>query len=756
MKFPKVMFSTRRKFTSKIYIFVCLFINIQILYTVIMRRFCLLQLIFTFLLPAAVPVCPVMAQMPQRNNNQVAITGWTDDTHYLIRKYDSEKNLIIQSVDIKTGKSINVTPAKTERELLSQSLPQGTVLSVSDPISPDMKSAVISKDNDLFYFRTGDRELKRLTNDKSAEVNARFSPDGKKIAYTKNKDLYVFDLLNNREIRLTFDATDNIYNGYSSWVYMEEILGRPGRYAAFWWSPDGTKIAYLRTDETDVPIFTLNRLDETDGIHGLIEATHYPKPGDPNPKVKLGIADIATAKTVWVNTDYNIDQYIAWPFWTPDSKKLAIQIVNRDQNEIKIILAEPVSGDFKQIYSENRKTWVEFYDDIYVMKNGSGFIVRSYKNDWENLYYYAWDGRLINQLTDFDFRITSIDQVDEDLKVIYFSATGPESTDIHAFSVGLDGKNLLKISNGEGTHTVSVSPKGNYLIDTWNSISSAGSIIAYNKKGKFLKDIYKFDQPVYDPAKNSRAELIKIPTSDGLFRMPAIITYPVNFDSTKKYPVVFTIYGGPDSRNVSNKWQGASPTWYSQNGIITFTVDHRGSGQFGKKGLDYIYRCLGKWEILDYEDAVKWLLTKPYVDGTRMGITGSSYGGYMTCLALTKGADYWTHGFAGSSVTDYRLYDNIYTERYMDTPQDNPEGYKDGSALTFAKDYKGKLFMTHGDMDDNVHMQNSIYLISRLQDEGKSFEFMLYPGGRHGWGGAKAVHSRNLANNFWLRNFFGK
>ncbi|MCX6327829.1 MAG: prolyl oligopeptidase family serine peptidase, partial [Bacteroidia bacterium] len=361
---------------------------------------------------------------------------------------------------------------------------------------------------------------------------------------------------------------------------------------------------------------------------------------------------------------------------------------------------------------------------------------------------------LITQLTNFNFRVTGIDRVDENLKVVYFSATGTESTDVHAFRVELDGKNLLQITKGDGTHSLSISPKGTYFIDTWNSISSPGSILSLDKNAKIIKEIYKFDQPSFDASKNSKAEMVKIMTSDGLFSMPAIITYPVNFDSSKKYPVVFTIYGGPDYKNVSNKWPGSNPSWYSQNGIITITVDHRGSGQFGRKGLDYIHRCLGKWEIIDYEDAVKWLRTKPYIDSTRMGITGSSYGGYMTCLALTKGADYWTHGFAGSSVTDYRLYDNIYTERYMDTPQDNPEGYKDGSALTFAKNYKGKLYMTHGDMDDNVHIQNSIYLISRLQDEGKSFEFMLYPGGRHGWGGAKAIHSRNEANNFWLRNFF--
>ena len=691
-----------------------------------------------------------------RSPDQVEILGWADDTHYIIRKPGADKKPVTMNVDIRTSKSQIVPPSKTDRELLLESLPAGVAIGMNDIVSPDMKSAVIVKDNDIWLYIKGDKELKRLTSDASQEVNARFSPDGRRIAYTKNRDLYVYDIATAREIRLTSDASENIYNGYAAWVYYEEILGRASRYAAFWWSPDGNRLAYLRFDETEVPVFTLNRLDEPDGVHGILEVVHYPKPGDPNPKVKMGIADIASGKTTWVKTDYSVDQYIAWPFWTPDSKKLAIQVLNRDQNNLKIILADPFTGDFRQIYEESWKTWIEFHEDTYVMKNGSGFILRSCRNGWENLYYISWDGHQIAQLTNLDFRVTSIDRVDEEMKMVYLTATGSESTDSHVFRVGLDGKNLLQLTNGSGTHNVNISPKGSYYTDTWNSITSTGSILTFDWRARLLKEIHKFEQPAFNPAENQKAEFVKIMTSDGLFNMPAIITYPVNFDPSKKYPVVFAIYGGPDSKNISNRWQGTSASWYSQNGIITFAVDHRGSGQFGKTGLDYLHRSLGKWEVLDYADAVRWLISKPFVDASRIGITGSSYGGYMTCMALTKGAEYWTHGFAGSSVTDWRLYDNVYTERYMDTPRDNPDGYKESSALTYVSGYKGKLYMTHGDLDDNVHMQNSIYLISKLEDAGKSFRFMVYPGGRHGWSGAKAIHSRNEANQFWMESFFGK
>ena len=682
---------------------------------------------------------------------------WINDNHMLFRTFDSEKKPIVVDYNCKTGKSVEVADYMSDMQKLRRILPGDVMTATDQAVSGDYTAVVISRDSDLWYFDGTDTIGRRLTYDEGREVNMRFAPGDRKIAYTKNRDLYVFDLDRNEEIRLTSDATERIYNGWASWVYYEEILGRPSRYAAFWWSPDAQRIAYLHTDDNPVPLYYINALDKSDGLHGRLETTPYPKAGDPNPVVKMGIAEIATTKTTWVKTDESVDQYIAWPSWTPDSRGLMIQVQNRDQNDMRFILADAATGDFKEIYRETSPTWVDFFEDIYVMNDGSGFILRSYRdNKWHNLYYYGWDGSLRSQITKFDWKVTQIVSVNEERGEIYFSATGPGLIDSHLYRASLDGSGLQQITSGEGYHTASVSPGGSWFIDSWSSIADPGGIDLIDRKGKTVRNLYRQETFTFDPEKNQRSEIVRILTSDGLFELPAMITYPVKFDPSKKYPVIFTVYGGPDMGDVRNRWQGNMPDWYAVNGIVTIDVDHRGSGEFGRRGLDYMYRSLGKWEISDYSDAVKWLRKQSWVDSTRMGITGGSYGGYVTCLALTRGADYWTHGIADYSVTDWRLYDNVYTEKYMDTPDDNPDGYRDGSVITWAENLKGKLLIRHGDLDDNVHFQNVIWLVSALQDLNRPFEMMIYPGGRHGWGGPKRVFMTGEGHSFWLKNFFGE
>ncbi len=669
----------------------------------------------------------VFAQRGQRGGGG---TTWIDDTHYVEFQKDKDGKDVKMSVDAATGKAKSYA--------------------VKEEAPAPMRPSVMVKDGELYYSDGVSTTPKQITANPGKEVNPRISPDQKSVAFTRDNDLYVIDLATNLERRLTMDGTNLIYNGYASWVYFEEILGRASQYCAFWWSPDSKSISFLRFDDTEVPLFILMR---GDSLHGAPEMTRYPVPGDPNPKVKLGFADIGSGKITWAKFDYNVDQYIAWPFWKPDSKEMMIQVLNRDQNHMQFFMVNPSTGDLRKIYDEKRPTWVDFFEDIYVLKNGTGFIMNSYRSDWHNLYYHDWDGKLVAKLSPVNWRVGGISKVDEEKGMVYFSGR-PESTENHFYSVKLDGTGMTQLTEGAGSHSISLSPGGSYLIDNWTHVTNPGKKELRDKNGKLVRLLGETKYE-YDPTKHQKAEYVRIPSTDG-FQLPAIIIYPVNFDPTKKYPVIFTIYGGPDAGGVRNSFQSLNPSWYAQNGIITINVDHRASGQFGKKGIDYMYRNLGKWEMVDYAEAVKWLRTKPFVDPARMGMTGGSYGGYTTCLALTAGADFWTHGIALYSVTDWGLYDNVYTERFMDTPKDNPEGYKAGTAMHFADKLKGKLYIVHGEMDDNVHMQNSIQLISKLQDLNKEFQFMMYPNGRHGWGGAKATHLRDLQNKFWLKEFFGR
>ncbi len=673
----------------------------------------------------------ILAGSAQGQFRRPAGIKWADDSHYYETQKDKKGQDVLMLVDVVTG---NAKKAKAEPTASRTANPR-----------------VVVKDGNIFLSSSDSDESRQLTANPGLERNPRFSNDQKRIAFTRDHDLFVIDLETGLERRITTDGDSLIYNGYASWVYFEEILGRGSRYAAFWWSPDGSKLAFLRFDDSSVPLFTLMRADS---LHGAPEFTRYPKPGDPNPKVKLGIADLAKGTVAWADFDENVDQYIAWPFWKPNSSELLIQVLNRDQNHMQLFMVNTTSGKTKKIYNEQRKTWINFYEDLHVMEDGSGFILKSCKSDWMNLYYHDWDGNLKAQLTNFDFRVTMVTKVDEQKKVVFLSATGEESTESHMYRVNLDGTGLIKLTDGAGSHSANLSPGGSYLIDTWSSIYEPGKKEIRDENGKLVR-VLSETEFTYDPAKHTKTDLIRIMTSDG-FNLPATITLPLNFDPNKKYPVVFSVYGGPNAGGVSNRFRDSRAGWYAQNNIIEFSIAHRASGHFGKKGLDYMWRNLGKWEILDYAEGVKWLRKQAYVDATKIGITGGSYGGYTTAMALTSGADYWTHGIANLSVTSWALYDNVYTERFMDTPQQNPEGYKAGSVMTHASKLKGKLRIVHGEMDDNVHMQNSLQLVSKLQDLNKDFEFMVYPNGRHGWGGEKANHNRNQQYKFWYKHFFNE
>jgi dipeptidyl-peptidase-4 len=641
-----------------------------------------------------------------------AIRGWVDDNHYIEMQKDVAGKLVPMSVDVKTGKAVayNGTVADNPRP---------------GPASPPVTV-------------TGGRTVTS-------------SPDSQWVAYTKkDNNLYVMEVATKKETQLTTDGTDVVYNGYASWVYFEEILGRGSRYKAFWWSPDSKRICYMRFDDTDVPVFPLYVIE---GQHGYLEKAHYPKSGDKNPEVKIGVVPVTGGATTWADFNQKDDQYFGAPYWTP-AGELWVQWMNRGQDNLKIFNVDLTSGSKKLVYEESQPTWIDLDEGnrIQFLTAGNGFILKSDKDGWENLYLHDKEGKQINQITTGNFWGTAILKVDEKAKQIWFRARKENSARFDIYKTGFDGKGLTRLSFGEFSHDqVNVSPTGKYFITTYSNLATPPTMSLVDAKGKVIRELGNSKGEDFDNYALPKTELVRVKSGDGLFDLPVTITYPVNYDPNKKYPVLVSIYGGPNAGTVYDRWRpvGGTSQWWAQEGMIQVSFDNRSSGHFGKKGLNFIHRKLGIWEIEDYITCAKWLRQQSFVDSNRLAITGGSYGGYMTCMALTYGAGVFTHGVANSSVTDWHFYDTHYTERFMDAPKENPEGYKSTSVMTYANKYKGGLRIVHGTSDDNVHMQNSLVLINALQDQKKHFEFMVYPGERHGIGGLKGAHNRTEAYQFY-------
>jgi dipeptidyl-peptidase-4 len=626
-------------------------------------------------------------------------------------------------------------------------------------VMPEPEATLLVRNKDL-YWKKGSEE-RRLTQDEAEEKNATFSPDKLKVAYTKNNNLYSYDLVNGKETQLTNDGTQTILNGYATWVYWEEIFGRGTKFRAFWWSTDNKTIAYMRFDENKIPMFPLY---VADGSHGYIEETRYPKAGDPNPAVKLGFVAFNGGNTTWVDFGEETSHQLGWPKWAPNGERLYVQWQNRGQDSLEMYAVNPTDGSKTKVYTETQKTWVDLSEAdarIEFLNGGKDMLIQSDKTGWNHLYLYAADGTFKNAVTAGDYRVTSIDKVDEKNGFIYFKArTKERSAESNLFRVRMNGKDLKQLSpNGANVAGVSISPSGKYMAVTHSSLSSPTTISLFDQTGKLIRTLGSLGDGSVKEYALAKTELIRIKSADGKFELPAMVTWPKNMVPGKKYPMLVSIYGGPDAGTVYDRWQWSpSREWYAEEGVIQVAFDHRASGHFGKEGVNWMHRNLGHWELEDYSTMAKWFVANGQADPAKICITGFSYGGYMSCLALTKGADVFTHGMAGGSVTDWHLYDSHYTERFMDTPAENPEGYKTSSTLTHVENYKGVLQIVHGTMDDNVHMQNSIQLIGALQDKGKDFEFMLYPNGRHGWRNlpARANHFENLKTKFIYKHLLEK
>ena len=643
------------------------------------------------------------------------IQGWADDDHYLIMQKDKADSgkLKLMSVDVLTGNA--------------------------QPYNKKAAPATLSY------------------NLNNKEKNPTPSPDGKWVAFTRANNLYAKEISTGKEIQFTRDGSENIYSGYAAWLYYEEILGRSSHYRAFWWSPDSRHIAYMRFDETQVPLFPIYN---SEGLHGFLEQQHYPKAGDTNPSVKIGIVSVDHPNTIWADFNEKDDQYFGMPYWNPDGSALWVQWMPRHQNTLKIYSINLADGSKKQLYEEKQDTWVDLDldDRLEFLSGEKGFIMKSDKSGWMHLYYHRLDGSLVNPITQGEFTVTELVKVDENSKTVFFKARKENSARIDLYRVGLDGKGMTRLSFGEYSHDPNLSPNGKYFITTYSNIKTPPRMALVDNKGRIVRELGDSKGSAFADYSTSSSEILRVKSADGHFDLPMSIMYPIHFDKAKKYPVVISIYGGPNAGTVYDVWgrQFLNSQWWAKEGIIQVSMDNRSSGHFGKAGMNYIFRQLGKYEIEDYMDCAKWLRTQPFVDSAKIFINGGSFGGYITCMALTYGADYFNYGVASSSVTDWRLYDTHYTERYMERPQDNDNGYSITSPQTYVRKYRGLLKVVHGNMDDNVHMQNSIQFINKLEDLDKHFEFMVYPGERHGWGGLKAIQSRNETRLFIYHNLLNK
>jgi len=552
------------------------------------------------------------------------------------------------------------------------------------------------------------------------------SPDLKYRAFTRDYNLYVKDM-DGKETALTTDGTEDLRNAFPDWVYPEEL----GQYQAFWWSPDSKRIAFMQFDEKPVTKYPI--------VHDVqpiprFELLGYPKPGGNNPIVRLFVADVATKKLVRLETGDDLDVYLYRGQWTNDGREFTYHRLNRWQNKLELFAADPVTGKTRLFLTDTDPCYIDESTDLIFLKDNFRFLWTSERSGWREIYLYDLTGKLIKQLTNAKLPVRSILGVDETRGWVYFGGLEANGTESYAFKVRLDGTGFAKMTPEPGSHNVAFSPGFDYYTDAFSSFESPMKSTIYQADGKMVK-VLATSVPTKEflDLKLIKPERFTFKSADGKYDLDGLVYFPAHFDPKDKYPLLLSVYGGPGSKGVNNSYKMADGNQaLAQLGFLVAVCDYRGVSGRGKAFQNLHYMKLGQVELEDHVAFVKALGQRPYADTTRVGVTGHSYGGYFTCIALLKEPDVFHVGVAGAPVTDWRNYDSIYTERYMRRPQDNPDGYEKGSCLTYAKNLKGKLFIHHGAVDDNVHPGNTIQLVQALLKENKKFDMMIYPEQQHG------------------------
>lgn len=701
--------------------------------------------------PREVTFADVLAgREPQLRGSAAAPQGWLEDGEHYLQVRENR----LHKVNAASGESAPFhDPQKMAAGLMKiEGFTEDKAKNLAEATRFTMdaarRGALWNRDGDLYYATFDGEFAARLTKtpDRREEL-ADFSPDGRQVSFVSGQNLFVVDVATQTERQLTTDGGGLIYNGKADWVYYEELFNRSER--AYWWSKDSAAICFLRLDDGPVNTFTLV---DHEPVRQRIEETRYPKAGDPNPLVQFGVVavDGKTAPVFAELRTYDPVQIIisGAGFFPGAGAPAYFYVQNREQTWLDFCMLPRTGGEPKVLFRDQTQAWIESPGEPKFLADGS-FLLSSERTGWKHWYLYSADGTLKHPVTTGEWEARGLECVDEAGGWIYVTGTRDSHIAENLYRARLDGSAIERLTQASGHHNVSVSPKGNLYVDTWSSHAAPPQVGLYRTDGTLVRMLDTNPVRELEEVRRSPVELFQITMSDG-FKIEAAMIKPTNFDPTKKYPVWFQTYAGPHAPTIRDAWGNGYTHEQGQanEGFIIFKADPRSASGKGAVSAWTAYKRLGVPEMRDIEEVITWVRSQPYVDPDRIGMSGYSYGGFMTAYCLTH-SKLFRCGIAGGPVTDWGLYDTIYTERYMNTPQNNPSGYAETSVIAAAANLHGRLLLIHGTLDDNVHMQNTIKLADALIKANKDFEIMLYPGFRHGiWG----EHYNRLTMGFMKRN----
>jgi len=650
-------------------------------------------------------------------------------------------------------------PAKSEKTLLSLDPLEKAAVPYPEPMRFDWENRRVDEDSvewshsgkqlllsvkgDLFLFSLDSGKWKQLTATPEPERDPKLSPDGARVAFRRAHDLYTLEIATGEVTRLTDDGASTLLNGELDWVYPEELdLG-----TAYWWSPDSKRIAYMQFDIAREFVYPHVALG---GLRAILEPQRYPQAGTANPDVRVGVIPATGGVTRWMELGDTRGSLIARVHWTPDSTRLAIERMNRVQDHLDLLLADASAGTAQPILSEADPYWINHNDLFHFLSDGE-FLWGSERSGFCHLYLYSPDGKLRKQITEGNWEVTDLAGVDEAHQKIYYVSTEVSPLERQLYSVKLNGRDRARISEGAGTHKISLSPSAKYYLDDYSSLNTPPRSTLHSIGGDEWSVFRQPDRSLASYAL-SPSEVVTFQAHDGTLLYGRLIK-PVNFRAGEKYPAVVIVYGGPDEQLVRDAWQGAE--WaqvLAAHGFAVWQMDNRGSSGRGHAFEAPLYRRLGKTELADQLDGLHYLLAQGFVDPARVGIYGWSYGGFMTLYSLLNAPDAFRAGIAGAPVTNWRNYDTIYTERYLGLPSENAQGYRASSPVEYASKLKAKLLMVDNLEDDNVLFQNIFQMAQALEQAGKVFDMVVYPQKTHGVSGTDQRQLLEETTDFFEKN----